>query len=52
MGDVGLVSNIFDVTPDALRVDMELSLVWQEAAEGFLIPRFAPLQDPGAAPGD
>jgi uncharacterized OB-fold protein len=52
MGDVGLVSNIVDLTPDALRIDMELSLVWQEAAEGFLIPRFASLQDPGAAPGD
>lgn len=42
MNDVGLVSNVVDATPDALRTDMELSLVWQEAAEGFLIPRFTP----------
>lgn len=43
MGDVGLVSNVVNAAPEQLRIDMELSLLWQEVAEGFLIPRFAPV---------
>jgi len=42
--DVRLVSNVVDCPPDALRIGMRLSLVWETAGNGLLVPRFRPAQ--------
>ena len=39
---VRLVSNVVDCAPDALRIGMRLSLVWEAAGNGTLVPRFGP----------
>ncbi len=38
--NVRLVSNVVDCAPQALRIGMELALVWQEARNGIFLPRF------------
>ena len=37
---VKLVSNVIDARPDEMRIAMPLDLVWQEAANGWPLPRF------------
>lgn len=39
---VRLVSNIVNCASTDLRVGMKLSLVWEEAGEGRIVPRFQP----------
>ena len=39
---VRLVSNVVDCPPDALRIGMRLSLAWEAAGNGLLVPRFRP----------
>lgn len=41
-GGVRLVSNVVDCPPHALRIGMPLSLVWETARDGQLLPRFRP----------
>jgi len=41
LDNVRLVSNIVDVAPADIRIGMRLHLVWEEAASGMKIPRFA-----------
>ena len=35
-----LISNVVDVPPDAVHVDMELELCWEEPEPGTVLPRF------------
>ena len=37
-----LISNVLDVEPDAVRVGLELELVWDEPKPGVVLPRFRP----------
>ena len=37
---VRLISNVVDVPPDEVHVDMELELVWEEPEPGTVLPRF------------
>jgi uncharacterized OB-fold protein len=40
LDDVRLVSNVIDAAPDELRIGMPLALVWQERADGTVLPLF------------
>lgn len=37
---VCLVSNVIDVPPEQIRIGMEVSLIWETAGNGMLVPRF------------
>ncbi len=37
---VRLVTNIVDAAPDALRIDMPLTLIWEPIRDGGFVPRF------------
>jgi uncharacterized OB-fold protein len=37
---VRLVSNLIDVLPQEIRIGMEVSLTWETAGNGMLVPRF------------
>ena len=38
--NVRLVSNIVDIAPEDIRIGLRLHLVWEEAGNGTLLPRF------------
>ena len=40
---VRLVTNIVDCPNEDLRIGMPLSLAWEEALSGYVLPRFRPL---------
>jgi uncharacterized OB-fold protein len=40
LGDVRLVSNVIDAARAELRIGMPLALVWQEQADGTVLPLF------------
>ena len=44
-GDVRLVSNVVDASPDEMRIGLRVSLVWEEA-EGTVLPRFRKAEAP------
>ena len=37
---VRIVSNLIDTPPDEVRIGLPVELVWEEAAEGVVLPRF------------
>jgi uncharacterized OB-fold protein len=39
-GDVRLISNVVDVPPDQLEIGMPVTVCWEEASNGALLPRF------------
>ena len=39
---VRLVSNLTDIDPQAVRIDMPLALWWDDMGEGQVVPRFRP----------
>jgi hypothetical protein len=39
-GDARLVSNLIDVAPQEVRIGMKVTLVWETADNGLIIPRF------------
>lgn len=39
-GDVRIVSNVIDATPEEMRVGLKVSLVWEETPDGGWLPRF------------
>lgn len=39
-GDVRLVSNVVDATPEEMRIGLRVSLVWDEVPGGGALPRF------------
>jgi len=41
LDDVRIVSNVIDVASDDLRIGMPLSLVWEKAGNGLLVPRYS-----------
>lgn len=41
-GGVRLISNVVDVDVATIRVDMAVSVVWDELPGGAVLPRFAP----------
>ena len=46
-GDVRLVSNVIDATPDEMHVDMPVELVWEDLPGGMTLPRFRKAQGAG-----
>ncbi|HXQ91019.1 MAG TPA: Zn-ribbon domain-containing OB-fold protein [Acidimicrobiales bacterium] len=48
-GGARLVSNLVDVEPAAVTVDMAVEVVWEDMGPELAVPRFRPI--PGAAPG-
>jgi uncharacterized OB-fold protein len=39
-GDVRLVTNVIDVPPAEMAIGLPVTLIWQEARDGFVLPRF------------
>ncbi len=35
-----LVSNLIDATPEEIRIGMPVTVVWETAGNGMLVPRF------------
>lgn len=50
LDNVRLVSNLIGVDPGAIRIGMHLDLIWEEAGNGMLLPRFAPRAATATAP--
>lgn len=44
-GDVRLISNVVDVAPDEMRIDMPVKLVWEPTRDRSFLPRFARRND-------
>ncbi|WP_417725565.1 Zn-ribbon domain-containing OB-fold protein [Salipiger sp.] len=39
-GDVRLVTNVIDVSPEEMRVGLPVTVAWEDAADGWVLPRF------------
>jgi uncharacterized OB-fold protein len=44
-GGVRIVSDVVDVDPAAVRIDMEVEVVWDDLAPGLSLPRFRPTKE-------
>jgi uncharacterized OB-fold protein len=43
-----LLSNIVGVSPEAVSCDMQVKVVFDDVAEGVSVPKFTPIDAPGA----
>ena len=41
---VRLISNVVGVAPEQMSIGLRVKIVWEEAAEGRILPRFAPAE--------
>jgi len=39
-----LISNLLDVPPSAVRIDLEVEIAWDEVRPDLLLPRFRPIR--------
>ena len=41
-GGARIVTNVIDIAPDQIKVEMPVEVTWEEAVNGTTIPRFRP----------